>query len=533
MTDDVAVTAPSPAGRETREQRAWYFYDWANSAYVTTTATVLMAPYLTSIATAAACPGLPDGERCTDDPRLLGHPRRPGSPVRLHGDGLDDRLGARPHLRRRHRRPQPPARPGCWPGSPGPAPSRRPRCSSSAGTNWQLGRPAPHRRQHRPRVVARHLRLDPGPDRDADERDRVSSKGWALRLPRRRHPARAQLRARPVPRPTSGSTGRCRRGSGCCRPASGGGCSPSSRSSGCATSPAPLGSAGGPQGPGVVGGSFAQLRDTFRELRLLPADHAVPARLPVLQRRHPDRHRQLQPLRRARSSASRSRRCSACSSSCSSSRSSGPRCSAGWPPGSAPGAPSSTASAIWTLVVVIAFFVPAKSLVLFFALGLLIGLVLGGSQALSRSLYSQLIPRGREAEFFSLYQAMERGTSWFGTLDLRPGLPVHPLATAGPSSRSSCSSSSAVCCSPASACARASRPPATRSRRSSEALPNPRETPSAPPEPPALPRRLPPCDSHHKPVSVHRTPRNAGTTQPVARWNRLSEVEHGTSRRAT
>jgi UMF1 family MFS transporter len=45
-----------------------------------------------------------------------------------------------------------------------------------------------------------------------------------------------------------------------------------------------------------------------------------------------------------------------------------------------------------------------------------IGLVLGGTQALSRSLYSQLIPRDREAEFFSLYQAMERGTSWFGTL---------------------------------------------------------------------------------------------------------------------
>ena len=47
---------------------------------------------------------------------------------------------------------------------------------------------------------------------------------------------------------------------------------------------------------------------------------------------------------------------------------------------------------------------------------MLIGVVLGGSQALSRSLFSQLIPRGREAEFFSLYQAMERGTSWLGTL---------------------------------------------------------------------------------------------------------------------
>ncbi len=45
-----------------------------------------------------------------------------------------------------------------------------------------------------------------------------------------------------------------------------------------------------------------------------------------------------------------------------------------------------------------------------------IGIVLGGSQALSRSLFSQLVPRAREAEYFSLYQAMERGTSWFGTL---------------------------------------------------------------------------------------------------------------------
>jgi UMF1 family MFS transporter len=52
----------------------------------------------------------------------------------------------------------------------------------------------------------------------------------------------------------------------------------------------------------------------------------------------------------------------------------------------------------------------------FLLLAVGIGLVLGGSQALSRSLYSLLVPRGREAEYFSLYQAAERGTSWFGTL---------------------------------------------------------------------------------------------------------------------
>ena len=71
---------------------------------------------------------------------------------------------------------------------------------------------------------------------------------------------------------------------------------------------------------------------------------------------------------------------------------------------------------VWTFVVTIAFFVPAKEFLIFAGLAVLIGIVLGGSQALSRSMYSQLIPRGREAEFFSLYQAMERGTSWFGTL---------------------------------------------------------------------------------------------------------------------
>jgi UMF1 family MFS transporter len=72
--------------------------------------------------------------------------------------------------------------------------------------------------------------------------------------------------------------------------------------------------------------------------------------------------------------------------------------------------------ALWTLVVTIAFFVPTGRFLLFAGLAVLIGIVLGGSQALSRSLYSQLVPRGREAEFFSLYQAMERGTSWLGTL---------------------------------------------------------------------------------------------------------------------
>ncbi len=71
---------------------------------------------------------------------------------------------------------------------------------------------------------------------------------------------------------------------------------------------------------------------------------------------------------------------------------------------------------VWLGVVVLGFFTPAESLALFLVLAVCIGVVLGGTQALSRSFYSQLIPRGREAEYFSLYQACERGTSWIGTL---------------------------------------------------------------------------------------------------------------------
>lgn len=71
---------------------------------------------------------------------------------------------------------------------------------------------------------------------------------------------------------------------------------------------------------------------------------------------------------------------------------------------------------IWFGVVTLALFIPAGSFPWLIALGVLIGLVMGGTQALSRSLYSHLVPKGRESEYFSLYQTMERGTSWTGTL---------------------------------------------------------------------------------------------------------------------
>jgi MFS transporter, UMF1 family len=52
----------------------------------------------------------------------------------------------------------------------------------------------------------------------------------------------------------------------------------------------------------------------------------------------------------------------------------------------------------------------------FFLLAGLIALVIGGTQALSRSLFSQMIPRGQESEYFSLYGVSDKGTSWLGPL---------------------------------------------------------------------------------------------------------------------
>jgi UMF1 family MFS transporter len=71
---------------------------------------------------------------------------------------------------------------------------------------------------------------------------------------------------------------------------------------------------------------------------------------------------------------------------------------------------------LWTVVCVIAYFLPPGQPVPFMLLGALLGIVLGGSQALSRSLFSQLIPKGKEGEYFGLYEISDKGTSWLGPL---------------------------------------------------------------------------------------------------------------------
>ncbi|NED75478.1 MFS transporter [Streptomyces sp. SID9944] len=70
----------------------------------------------------------------------------------------------------------------------------------------------------------------------------------------------------------------------------------------------------------------------------------------------------------------------------------------------------------WTATLAAGFFLPAGAPVWFFVLAAGIGLVLGGSQALSRSLFSHLVPPGKEAEYFSAYEMSDRGMSWLGPL---------------------------------------------------------------------------------------------------------------------
>ena len=73
---------------------------------------------------------------------------------------------------------------------------------------------------------------------------------------------------------------------------------------------------------------------------------------------------------------------------------------------------------IWSGVVIYAYGgLQGDSVVIqFFIMGMFIALVMGGSQAISRSLFAQMIPDGKEAEFYSFYEISERGTSWIGPL---------------------------------------------------------------------------------------------------------------------
>ena len=72
------------------------------------------------------------------------------------------------------------------------------------------------------------------------------------------------------------------------------------------------------------------------------------------------------------------------------------------------------ALAVYAGISVLGFFM--KTAVHFYALAILVGTVQGGSQALSRSLFASMIPRDRSSEFFGFFAVTERTAGILGPL---------------------------------------------------------------------------------------------------------------------
>lgn len=413
MTDAPALAADTPDyAANAKYVRPWYWYDWANSAFVTTIGTVLYGPYITSIAKAAACPGQDTDLDCATNLSVLGIPIAPGSLapytttfatilsaiVLIFVGAIVDRM----------------TRPAkflglcAWGGALSAA-----GLFFVTGTRWQLG------------VVlmvfatvflgSSLVTYDSMLNQIAkpDDRDKVSSRGWALGYLGGGLLLAVNL-VLVTMKPFGLSTGEAVRISLLSAavwwaifaiiPIKG---MWELRS---ATKPVTAAS------EGAVEGSLKQLRNTFTDLRRhhphtmlfllaylfyndgiqtviassslygaeeLKFEQSQLIALILLVQFVAFGGALLFGRIAARVGASKT---------------------VLWSLG------------LWTLIVAAAYFVPEKAFIPFVLLGVAIGLVLGGSQALSRSLYSQLVPRKREAEYFALYQAMERGTSWFGTL---------------------------------------------------------------------------------------------------------------------
>ena len=68
----------------------------------------------------------------------------------------------------------------------------------------------------------------------------------------------------------------------------------------------------------------------------------------------------------------------------------------------------------WSGVVIYAYFIHSETE--YFVLGGIVGLVLGGSQAISRSFYASIIPDGASAEFFGFYSVVNKFSAIWGPL---------------------------------------------------------------------------------------------------------------------
>ncbi|WP_122263090.1 MFS transporter [Ornithinimicrobium cerasi] len=413
MTSASSVVRADPQVERTRaHQRAWGWYDWANSAYVTTTGTVLISPYLTALAREDACPGLASGAVCAEDLSILGVPIAVGSlaPYTITFATIVSALvlifvGA---VADRHPRPTWLLGGLAWAGA-----TAASLMFFLQGSNWQLGVAL---------VVIANLCFgastvvyDALLNRVAhpDDRDKVSSRAWALgylggglllviNLGVMQLYENLGISYEMAIRLSLLSAGLWWAGFTLIpvlglRRIRGTTAVPVARSA------------------GIVGGTLAQLGDTFREVRNYPQTLMFllaylffndgiqtvisSASLYGIEALGFETSQMIITILVVQFVAF------------------GGALLFGAIAGRV-GAKRTVLGGIvmWTLVVTFAYFVPRGAFTTWLVCAVLIGTVMGGTQALSRSLYSQLVPQGRESEFFSFYQAMERGTSWFGTL---------------------------------------------------------------------------------------------------------------------
>jgi MFS transporter, UMF1 family len=410
MSHPVGIANLEPVVRR-REQRAWYWYDWANSAYVTTVATVLFAPYLTSVAEQAACGYVGTSDRaCTTDLHVLGLTVSPGSLVfyvvtiaTIASALVLPIVGAAAD--RSSKKKQIMAG-FAWAGSLAAA-----LMFFVTGDNWQLGTLL---------LFAANICLGSSlvvydailcEIATPNERDRVSSRGWALGYLGGGLLLAVNLAVVTLHDALGVSTGMAVRLSLVSAAAWWAGFTLIPYL-GIRNRPAV---AVVPEQGGLVRQSFGQLFATLRDMRRYP----MTLTFLVAYLFYNDG---IQTVIASASVYGEKQL----------------------------GFGTSTLIAtillvqfvafggallfgrlaerlgarkvilgglvVWMLVVTAGYFLPEEQIGLFLALAVGIGLVMGGTQALSRSFFSLLIPRGREAEYFSLYQACERGTSWLGTL---------------------------------------------------------------------------------------------------------------------
>jgi UMF1 family MFS transporter len=407
---EVPADLLDPAARR-REQRSWYIYDWANSAYVTTTLTVLFGPYLTSVAKRSACPGQPSDALCTTNLSIAGIPVSPGS-LALYAitvttllsalllpvvGALVDRLGRKRSFLAGF----------AWIGAVAAS-----AMVAVSGDDWQLGvvlQLIASLSLGCSLVVYDAILIDIA---TPDERDAVSSRGWAigylggglllaLDLVLVQGHAAFGLSQETAVRLSLLSAGLWW---------------------GVFTLVPYLGLRDRPPrnvvpepGRGLVTAAFGQLLVTLRDLRGYPQTlRFLVAYLffndgiqTVISAASIFGAEQLDLTQGQLITAILLVQFVAFAGALAFGRLA-----------ARIGAKRAVLAslALWVVVVAAGYALPARRFLPFLALAVLIGIVLGGSQALARSLYSQLVPAGREAEYFSLYQAAERGTSWSGTL---------------------------------------------------------------------------------------------------------------------